>query len=68
MLNAIQPHWSWTHPDAKPYKKGLSVMQDHWVDYRGYVAKKVPIDELVDHSIVHEAAMRLKEEKPFKNM
>lgn len=68
MLKNIQPHWSWTKPDAKPHKEGISTMQDHWVDYRGYVKKKVDINKLVNHSIVHEAAIRLKEEKPFRNM
>ena len=51
--------------DAKPNKATIAKMQDHWVNYRGYVKKKAPIDQLADTSIVEEAAVRLKKEKPF---
>jgi len=65
LMKGIQPHWAWTVPDAKPNKETLTKMQDHWVDYRGYVKTKAPIDQLADASIAEEAAKRLKEEKPF---
>ncbi len=65
LMRGIAPHWAWTEPDAKPNKATLAKMQDHWVDYRGYVKKKAPIDQLADASIAHEAAIRLKKEKPF---
>ncbi len=65
VIKAIQPHWAWTVPDAKPNGQTIATMQDHWVDYRGYVKTKAPIDRVVDTSIVEEAAIRLKKEKPF---
>lgn len=65
VMKAIAPHWAWTVPDAKPNKQTIAKMQDHWVDYRGYVKKKAPIDQVVDTSITEEAVKRLKEEKPF---
>ncbi len=65
LMRGIAPHWAWTVPDAKPNKETLAKMQDHWVDYRGYVKKKAPVDQLADTSIAHEAAIRLKKEKPF---
>lgn len=65
ILKAIAPHWAWTVPDGKPNKQTIAKMQSHWVDYRGYVKEKTPIDQIVDTGIVEEAAKRLKEEKPF---
>ncbi|MFQ5913420.1 MAG: ABC transporter substrate-binding protein [Nitrospinota bacterium] len=65
LMKGIQPHWAWTVPDAKPNKATIAKMQEHWVDFRGYVEKRAPVDQVVDTSIVQEAAVRLKEEKPF---
>jgi hypothetical protein len=65
IIKALQPHWAWTVPDGVPNKKTIAKMQSHWVDYRGYVKKATPVDRVVDTSIVQEAAIRLKKEKPF---
>ena len=66
VIRAIQPHWSWTSPDAKPNKATIQKMHDHWFDFRGYVSKRASIDDVLDTSIVEEAAQRLKRENPFK--
>ena len=66
VIKAIQPHWAWTAPDAKPNKETIRKMHDHWVGYRGYVSKPASIDDVVDVSIAEEAAQRLKAENPFR--
>ena len=66
LLTAIHPHWSQIQADGKPYKPGLTMMQDHWVDQRKYVKNKISIDKLADLSIADEAAKRLQKENPFK--
>ncbi len=66
VITAIQPHWAWTVPDAKPNKETIRKMHDHWVEYRGYVSKPAAIDDVVDVSIAQEAAERLQAENPFQ--
>ena len=65
-MTAIHPHWSQIQAAGKPYKSGLTMMQDHWVDQRKYVKNKISIDKLADLSIADEAAKRLQKENPFK--
>lgn len=65
IIKAIQPHWAWTVPDGKPNAATIAKMQDHWVDFRGYVKTKASMDQVVDTTIVAEAAERLKKENPF---
>ena len=66
LLTAIHPHWAQIQADGKPYKPGLKMMQDHWVNVRKYVKKEISIDQLADVSIADEAGQRLKKENPFK--
>ena len=68
MLLDLHPRWSESVPDGKPHRAGISMMQDHWVDVRKYVEKKVNIDELANQDIAAEAMERLKKENPFKDL
>lgn len=64
----LHPRWSETKLDGKPPREGISQMQDHWVDVRKYVERKIDINQLANEDIAEEAAKRLKQEQPFKNM
>ena len=64
----LHPRWSESAPDGKPNRQGISAMQDHWVDVRKYVEKKVDINEFANQDIAHEAMERLKKENPFKDL
>ncbi len=64
----LHPRWSESAPDGKPNREGISAMQDHWVDVRKYVEKKVDINEFANQDIAHEAMERLKKENPFKDL
>jgi NitT/TauT family transport system substrate-binding protein len=66
MLLDIHPHWGELKADGKPHREGISMMQDHWVDVRKYVERKVDIDQLAIQDIAEEAGQRLQQEKPFK--
>jgi len=68
MLLDLHPRWSEFAPDGKPNRSGISAMQDHWVDVRKYVEKKVNIEEFANQDIAAEAMERLKKENPFKDL
>jgi NitT/TauT family transport system substrate-binding protein len=68
MLLDIHPHWGELKADGKPHREGISMMQDHWVDVRKYVERKVDINQLANQDIAEEAGQRLRKENPFKNM
>ena len=68
MLLDLHPRWSEFAPDGKPNRLGISAMQDHWVDVRKYVEKKVNIDDFANQDIAAEAMERLKKENPFKDL
>jgi NitT/TauT family transport system substrate-binding protein len=68
MLLDIHPHWAEVGPDGHPHREGVSLMQDHWVDVRKYVEKKVDINDLCPLDVAAEAMERLKKENPFKDL
>jgi len=68
MLLDLHPRWGQLKLDGKPPRDGISEMQDHWVDVRKFVERKIDVNQLVNQDIAEEASTRLRVEKPFRDM